>query len=182
MSKIVKSFKHLSEEGLLILDHLQGLQSEVNELKSKYFSLHGIERVLKTKTIDLQAHSENMITSLESKAETSRRCESVHIASPSTQLKFVEMACYPYRYLTLSIKIGTAAAAGETLSVNLHVAGQPLLDAPYIIDDTTINSSTNTVILLSNKPLLGDITELDLVYTPGGAPTLADVYLGILKK
>lgn len=71
-----------------------------------------------------------------------------------------------------SIYFGTAAAAGESMEVDLQIGGVSCLVAPITVDDTDgTDVVSGTIDTAANTLAAGDKVEIVFTYTAGGAPT-----------
>jgi hypothetical protein len=82
----------------------------------------------------------------------------------------------------VAAEVGTVAAAGESLSIDITIDGVSALTAPIVIDDSvTINTPVAGVVdAASNEYAAGELIEVSFTYTAGVGPTpMADTIVGL---
>jgi hypothetical protein len=79
----------------------------------------------------------------------------------------------------------TAAAAGESLAIDITIEGASALTAPIVIDDSVAIDTpvAGVVDATSNAYVAGDLIEVVFTYVAGGSATpLADTVVGLAVK
>lgn len=82
----------------------------------------------------------------------------------------------------VAAEVGTVAAAGESLSIDITIGGTSALTAPIVIDDSVaINTPVVGVVdVAANEYAAGELIEVSFTYTAGGGATpMADTIVGL---
>jgi hypothetical protein len=82
----------------------------------------------------------------------------------------------------VAAEVGTVAAAGESLSIDILIDGVSALTAPIVIDDAVaINTPVVGVVdPAANEYAAGEVVVVEFTYTAGGGPTpMADAIVGL---
>ena len=100
----------------------------------------------------------------------------------ATGTKRVFRALTPGAIREVSAEVGTVAAAGESLSIDVTIGGVSALSAPIVIDDSIAIDTpvVGAVDVAANEYAVGDLVEVSFTYVAGGAPTpMADAVVGL---
>jgi hypothetical protein len=111
-----------------------------------------------------------------------RSLSEVSLAVAATTTKRVFRALTDGAIREVAAEIGTVAAAAESLSIDILIAGVSALTAPIVIDSTVlINTPVEGLIdATSNEYVVGDLITVSFAYTAGGGPTpMANAIVGI---